>query len=223
MRLFIAGQKAFGAAVFALARKAGHEIAGVSSPASARGAEMDRLRWAAAEARVPWMLAGTLCAETLPPGVDLILAAHSHDFVGRRTRLQTRLGAVGYHPSLLPLHRGRDAVKWAIRMGDRVTGGSIYWLSDTMDGGDIAARDFCFIRREDTAAELWRRELFPLGLRLFARVLEDLSRGYLIAVPQDDALATWEPALDAPPVRRPDLPMLGTGGLDGFTVIRELA
>lgn len=221
MKLFISGQKLFGELVFNMARQEGHQVVGVSSPENSTRGGLDRLRWAASEAGVPWMPAGTLCAETLPPGVDLILAAHSHDFIGRRTRLGTRLGAVGYHPSLLPLHRGRDAIRWALRFGDRVTGGSIYWLSDTMDGGDIAAQDYCFVRPGDTAEELWRRDLLPMGVRLFRLVLCDLSRGFLIALPQDDALATWEPALSQPPVRRPDLPMLGAGGLDGFTVVKE--
>jgi len=45
---------------------------------------------------------------------------------GRRTRARARVAAIGYHPSLLPLHRGRDALRWTIRDGDRVTGGSVY-------------------------------------------------------------------------------------------------
>jgi len=76
----------------------------------------------------------------LPGGVDLILYAHSHDFIGAATRGKTRLGAMGYHPSLLPLHRGRDAVCWTLRMGDKVAGGSVYWLTDVVDGGPIAAQ-----------------------------------------------------------------------------------
>ena len=49
-------------------------------------------------------------------------AAHSHDFIGRKTRALSRLGALGYHPSLLPLHRGRDAIRWAVHMRVRCLG-----------------------------------------------------------------------------------------------------
>jgi methionyl-tRNA formyltransferase len=214
MRIFLCGQKSFGAAALKLCLAAGHQMAGVSSPAG-----KDRLAFEAGERRIPWMAAGTLNAQTLPENVDLILAAHSHDFIGRATRLRAKLGAIGYHPSLLPRHRGRDAVAWAIKMGDSVTGGSMYWLSDTVDGGDIAAQDWCFVRPADSASELWRRELFPMGLRLMERALKDLARGVMVRIPQDDTLATWEPALDAPPLRRPDLVMLGDG--HGYTVIRD--
>ena len=215
MRLFIAGQKAFGEAVFDVARSQGHEIVGVSAPALAGGtssgaAKPDRLRAAAEAAGGPWMLAGTLRAETLPDGLDLILAAHAHDYIGRGARLHARGGAIGYHPSLLPLHRGRDAVRWAVHMRERVTGGSIYLLSDNVDAGLVLAQEHVFIRPDDTAESLWRCELYPLGVRLFGRVLGALSglnvADEIIALsrPQDEALATWEPSWERAPLCRPD-------------------
>jgi methionyl-tRNA formyltransferase len=221
MKVVICGQKAFGAAAFDLVRKAGHDIVGVWGPALGGRGSVDRLRGRAALFGVPWREAGTLTAETLPADVDLILAAHSHDFIGRRTRQKARFGAVGYHPSLLPIHRGRDAVKWTIRLAERVAGGSMYWLSDVTDGGPIAAQGWCFVRPSDTPTTLWERELFPMGLGLIGRVLSDLGGGRLVSIPQDEALATWEPALQQPPLRRPDLPQIGPGTLEGMTVITE--
>lgn len=232
MKLYIAGQKYFGREVFRLARRLGHDVVGVSSPAYRDAAVRlafghgdeppDRLRADAQDAGVPWLEAGNLRAETLPGGVDLIIAAHSYDFIGRKTRNRARLGAIGYHPSLLPLHRGRDAVRWAIKMRERVTGGTVFWLNDTVDGGPVAAQDYCFIRPDDTPDTLWRRELQPMGLNLIEAVLGDIERGYLVRIPQDPALATWEPALDAPPLYRPDLLMLG-GVIPGYTVVSERA
>ena len=216
-RVFISGQKHFGAQVFNLCRLLGLEVAGVSAPPfGSDGKRADRLREAAEKAEVPWMPSGTLTADTLPAGIDLIICAHSHDFVGQRTRLKARLGAIGYHPSLLPLHRGRDAVRWAIKMGDRVTGGSIYWLTDNIDAGPIAAQSWCFIRPDDTPEELWRRDLFPLGLMLMEKCLCDLRRGVIVAVPQDEKLASWEPSFDRAPLHRPDLLLIGHGGLNGY-------
>lgn len=220
MKIYVCGQKAFGAAVLDECIRRGHEIVGVSAPLASESdpSRPDRLRSAAELNGIPALPAGMLNAESLPDDVDLIVAAHSHDFIGRRTRLKTRLGAIGYHPSTLPLHRGRDAVRWAIKMRERVTGGSIYWLTDTIDGGPIAAQSFVFIEDGETADDLWRDKLFPLGVRLFSRVLEDLENGIIIAVPQEESLATWEPSWSRPPIRRPDLLMLGPGRLAGFSV-----
>lgn len=102
-----------------------------------------------------------------------------------------------------------------------MTGGSVFWLNDVVDGGAIAAQDFCAIRPGDDARELWRRELAPMGLRLFSQVFGELERGVVRAVPQDAALATWEPALDGvPPLWRPDVPQLGSSR---FQVVTERA
>ena len=219
IKVYVAGQKYFGWQAYELVKRLGIPITGVSSPAY-RNARLslvdgkatdkpDRLRDAANRDGVAWLEAGLLRAETLPAGTDLIIAAHSHDFIGRKTRHKATLGAIGYHPSLLPLHRGRDAVRWTVRLRERVTGGTVFWLNDTVDGGPVAAQAHVLIRPEWDAATLWREALQPLGLQLLAQVLTDIQAGRLVKVPQDHALATWEPALDPPALYRPELPQLG--------------
>lgn len=209
MKILLCGQKRFGRDTFHLVHKLGHEVVAVACPVSGS----DRLWIACQNAGVPIIPAGTLTAATMPDGIDLIIAAHSHDFIGRKTRFKAALGAIGYHPSLLPLHRGRDAVRWAVRMRDRVTGGTVYWFNDTVDGGPIAAQDWCFIQPGDDALTLWSRDLAPMGLRLFAKALGDIAAGKLVKVPQEPDLATWEPSMDgAPRLHRPDLELLGNIG-----------
>jgi methionyl-tRNA formyltransferase len=139
-------------------------------------------------------------ADLIGDGVDLIIAAHNHRYLPAELLAKARLGGISYHPSLLPLHRGRDAVYWTIRDRDRITGGSVYWLDDMVDGGQIAAREWCFVRPDDTPSTLWRRELYPMGLRLIQQVLDDCSADRLVRMPQDHALATWEPAMSASPL-----------------------
>lgn len=224
MQVYLCGQKAFGAAAFDAIRKAGHTVLGVSAPmcSETEPGRPDRLKSAADMSGVPVLPAGLLCAERLPAGTDVIVAAHSHDFIGRATRLRAAVGAIGYHPSLLPRHRGRDAVRWTLKMRDPIAGGTVYWLSDNIDAGDIAAQDWCWVRPGDTADALWRRELFPMGLRLILAALGDLSRGIRVAIPQDEDHATWEPSWSRPPLRRPDLLLLGCGSsADSLRTVRE--
>jgi methionyl-tRNA formyltransferase len=212
MKIFLCGQKHFGWTMLGVLRDLGHDVIGVAAP------EGDRLYKSAYHSDVQFLIpGGHLREETMPEGADLIVAAHSYDFVGSRTLAKTRLGGIGYHPSLLPLHRGRSAIEWAIRMGDPVTGGSVYWLSKNVDGGPIAAQDYCFIPKGQTARELWERTLQPMGVRLFSTVLRDIESGRIVAVPQDESLATWEPSLDQPPLFRPDLPRIGS--VEGYDVV----
>lgn len=210
LRVYLCGQRQFGADVLRmLLDRPEVAVVGVSAPAESRSGGMDRTWRLAALNEIPVLPAGQLRAHHVPDGTDLIIAAHSHDYLGRKTRAACRYGALGYHPSLLPLHRGRDAIRWTIRDRDRVTGGTAFWLTDAVDGGPIAAQDWCFVRPDDTPEGLWRRELQPMGIRLISRVLNDIDRGVMVRIPQDANMATWEPSMDSPPLFRPELPELG--------------
>jgi len=220
LKVLVSGQKWFGRQALDLVLSLGHTAAAVSAP---RGTaeRPDRLRTRAEHLNLPIILAGSLNHCTMPEGIDLIVCAHSHDFIGRRTRQAARYGAVGYHPSLLPLHRGRDAIRWAVHNRERVTGGTVFWLNDTVDGGPIAAQRHVLIEPTDTAETLWHRELAPLGLYLLRQVLTDLQAGRMVRLPQRHDLATFEPAFDSPRLYRPDLLELGAGGWAGLSVIAE--
>ena len=217
LKIFLCGQKYFGWLVFTKLKELGYKVIGVAAPTGDRGKE-DRLYRAAYHLDVPYLIpGGALTAEIMPDGIDLIIAAHSHDYVGVKTLRKARLGGIGYHPSLLPLHRGRDAIKWTIRMGDRVTGGTVYWLTKGVDCGPIAAQDWCFEPPGWDATALWRDRLQPMGLRLILKTLSDLESGRIVSVPQERSCATWEPSLDQPPIFRPDLPQIGE--IPGFDIV----
>ncbi|MEX3690073.1 formyltransferase family protein [Paraburkholderia sp. BR14263] len=200
MRLMIVGQKWFGAELLRQCVAAGHDVAAVAAP-GAVDEEYDRLYAAAQQLGVPASIVGRrLEPSAVPDGVDVILAAHAHAFIPRVARERARLGALGYHPSLLPRHRGRDAVRWAIHMRESVTGGTVYWMDDGADTGPVAVQDWCHVRPDDTPAMLWRRELAPMGLRLFATALGLVERGDCPRLEQDQALSTWEPAFHSRPL-----------------------
>jgi len=195
VNIYICGQKHFGAEAFTALLNAGHRIVGVSSPAANKEGKTDRLKAAAEANNVPWMKSGLLNENTIPANVDLIVTAHSHDFVRAPTRAKTTYGAIGYHPSLLPLHRGKDAIIWTIEMGDKVTGGTVYWLDEVMDGGPVAAQEHVFVLPGDTPETLWKRDLAPLGIRLLTEVCNDIANGKIVKIPQNESIATVEPSI----------------------------
>src|SRR5690349_13984485 len=194
MKCTLAGSRYFGAKVFELLRADGTDIAQVVAPAAD-----DRIALAAQAAGVPvHVLADpkNVPGEAIPEGTDLIVAAHTHARVSRQALARSRLGGIGYHPSLLPRHRGIAAVEWTIRSGDAIAGGSIYHLADRMDAGAIAAQDWCFVKPGETSRELWERALAPMGLRLLAQVVRQVrDGGELAAMPQDERFATLAPAI----------------------------
>ena len=123
-------------------------------------------------------------------------AAHSHARVSKEALARSRLGGIGYHPSLLPRHRGIAAVEWTIREGDPIAGGTVYHLADRMDAGAIAAQEWVFVKKGETARELWERALAPLGQKLLGEVIDYAKTHHsLPARPQDEQFATKAPSL----------------------------
>jgi glycine cleavage system regulatory protein len=195
MKCALVGSRYFGATVFeALRKEEGVVFSSIVVPAAD-----DRLALAAKAAGLvvhvlenPKIVPGDAIAE----GTDLIVAAHTHARVSNEALARSRLGGVGYHPSLLPRHRGIAAVEWTILEGDPIAGGSVYHLADGWDAGAIAAQDWCFVGKGETARELWERALAPMGLRLLASVVRDAGRtGTLPAHTQDERFATRAPMI----------------------------
>ena len=194
MKCTLVGSRFFGAKVLEVLRADGTEIARVVAPAAD-----DRLAVAAQSAGLPVHILEdprNVPADAIAEGTDLIVAAHTHARVSRAALARSRLGGIGYHPSLLPRHRGIAAVEWTILEGDSIAGGSIYHLADTMDAGAIAAQDWCFVVKGETARELWERALAPMGLDLLTRVVRHARQnGEVPAHAQDERFATKAPMI----------------------------
>jgi methionyl-tRNA formyltransferase len=194
MRITLVGSRHFGVTTLNMLRQHGVDIVRVV----VADAE-DRLAAAAKAAGIEIAIQADpklVVASEIGKGTDLIVTAHSHARIGRDALAAARLGGIGYHPSLLPRHRGIAAVEWTIKEGDPIAGGTIYHLADQMDAGAIAAQEWVFVKKGETARELWERALAPLGQKLLGDVI-DYAKTHktLPAKPQDEQFATLAPKL----------------------------
>jgi methionyl-tRNA formyltransferase len=194
MRITLVGSRHFGVTTFNMLRQHGVDIVRVV----VHDGE-DRLAASAKAAGIEVVVQADpkfVTAAEIAPNTDLIVTAHSHARVTREALAAAKLGGIGYHPSLLPRHRGIAAVEWTIKEGDSIAGGTVYHLADRMDAGAIAAQEWVFVKKGETARELWERALAPLGYRLLGDVI-DYAKTHksLPAKPQDEQFATRAPAL----------------------------
>ena len=194
MRITLVGSRHFGVTTFNTLRQHGVDIARVV----VHDGE-DRLAATARAAGIEVVVQADpklVVASEIAPSTDLIVTAHSHARVTREALAAAKLGGIGYHPSLLPRHRGIAAVEWTIKEGDPIAGGTVYHLADRMDAGAIAAQEWVFVKKGETARELWERALAPLGQKLLGEVI-DYAKTHktLPAKPQDEQYATQAPAL----------------------------
>src|SRR5437764_3958673 len=155
MRITLVGSRHFGVTTLNMLRQHGVDIARVVVADAD-----DRLATAAREGGIEFVVQADpklVAAREIAPRTDLIVTAHSHARISREALAAATLGGIGYHPSLLPRHRGIAAVEWTIREGDPIAGGTVYHLADRMDAGDLAAQQWCFGIIGDTARQLWER------------------------------------------------------------------
>jgi methionyl-tRNA formyltransferase len=194
MRITLVGSRHFGVTTFNTLRQHGVDIVRVVVHDG-----VDRLAATGQAAGIEVVVQADpkrVVASEIAPNTDLIVTAHSHARVTREALAAAKLGGIGYHPSLLPRHRGIAAVEWTIKEGDPIAGGTVYHLADRMDAGAIAAQEWVFVKKGETARELWERALAPLGQKLLADVIYHAkAHGSLPATPQDEEFATKAPSL----------------------------
>src|SRR6476469_6222230 len=194
MRITLVGSRHFGVATLDMLRERSVDVARVV----VHDGE-DRLAAAAKDGGIEVVVQANpklVTASEIAPNTDLIVTAHSHARVSKEALAAAKLGGIGYHPSLLPRHRGIAAVEWTIREGDPIAGGSVYHLADRMDAGAIAAQEWVFVKKGETARELWERALAPLGQKLLGDVINYAKiHKSLPAKPQDEQFATLAPSL----------------------------
>ncbi|GAB4263028.1 MAG: methionyl-tRNA formyltransferase [Deferrisomatales bacterium] len=108
----------------------------------------------------------------------------------RRPLLQAaRRGALNLHPSLLPRHRGPSPVAWTLLCGD-TPGVTTMFLDEGMDSGPVLLQESMDADPEATRGELEER-LARAGAQLLVRTLDELRRGTVAPIPQDESQATY--------------------------------
>lgn len=207
MKVFLCGQKSFGKAVCKALLESGHDVIGVAPAPQSK--YYDKLHGYANLKNIPVVCdCERLTARDIPGGTELIVAAHSHWVISDKCLDKAVYGGIGFHPSLLPRHRGQDAVRWAIHMGDYITGGTVYKLSDKTDGGDIVLQQPVWVNPDWDYHDLWKA-MFPVGVKMVVKAVGDIESGRAEYIKQDEAFATWEPSWDRPRLKRNDLVMIG--------------
>lgn len=103
-------------------------------------------------------------------------------------------GGINIHPSLLPRFRGAAPIQYALLHGDRVTGVTLFRMTERMDAGPVLGRVEVPVAPSDDYRTL-HDKLAEAAAPLLCRVLEGLEAGTLVPEPQDEAKAVFAPKL----------------------------
>ena len=107
-------------------------------------------------------------------GVDLVVHAGFMRIVTSYYISQFPRRILNIHPALLPAFPGAHGVRDALAHGVKVTGVTIHFVDESVDGGPIILQKAVPVLDGDTEETLaarileWEHQLFPLAVRLFA-------------------------------------------------------
>jgi methionyl-tRNA formyltransferase len=102
-------------------------------------------------------------------------------------------GVFGMHPTLLPKHRGRAPIAWAILSGLAKTGVTLFEIADpTADSGAIVGQIELPIAEDETATTLYER-IEEAHVELIREYVPQLAAGTAPRIPQDPTRASSWP------------------------------
>lgn len=87
----------------------------------------------------------------------LIFVAGWSQLLDKDTFSLAPMGAIGFHPALLPLNRGRHPLIWAIILGLPKTGSTFFVMDEQPDHGKILSQREVSIDPRETAFSLYRK------------------------------------------------------------------
>ncbi len=99
-------------------------------------------------------------------------------------------GAIGAHPTLLPIGRGRAAIPWAIIKGLDTTGVTVFKMDEGVDTGLILEQIEVPVNNEETAATLYLK-INKAHETVIEKVYPMLCDDKVIGVSQDESKSTY--------------------------------
>ena len=95
---------------------------------------------------------------------------------------------INVHPSLLPKYKGLHAVEQAMDAGEKVTGCTVHYVNEELDGGEVIVQSQVDILPEDTVESLTkaiqRKEyaILPVAIEMFKKEYEKNVHSKMYAV-----------------------------------------
>lgn len=193
MRMVFAGERALGEKVLKSLIQRGEDMVGVCTPPGGPGAKVVETATAAG---IPVLLFENVKSaqfidayKAMAP--DLTVMAYVTKILPVEFFTIPTIGAIEWHPSLMPKHGGPNALNWPIIQGEDKTGASIFWPDGGIDTGPILLTKEVEIAPDDTVATVFGK-LFPVSVVAMLEAVDMVKNGTAPRIPQDPSEVTYE-------------------------------
>ncbi len=120
---------------------------------------------------------------------DIFVVAAFGQILSKEILDMPKYGCVNIHASLLPKYRGAAPIQWAVIDGEEETGVTIQQMNEGVDTGDILTQEVVKLDAKETGASLFDK-LAVCGAQLIVKTLEEIEKGSLTPIKQDDSKST---------------------------------
>lgn len=118
-----------------------------------------------------------------PQGADFGIAPWLNTKIPDEELSAFKIGVLIFHPSLLPIYRGKNAIKDAFYNGDSYTGVTWFWANSGFDKGDICEQAVIPFTIE-VPREFYNKHVIQNGVELLGYAVKDILKGHVRRRPQ---------------------------------------
>ena len=86
-----------------------------------------------------------------------------------------KICCIGFHPSELPMNRGRHPIIWSIILGLKTTASTFFKITSEIDKGKIISQKKVNILNNETSTSLYKK-ILKISTKQFQKLLLDLSK-----------------------------------------------
>ena len=114
-----------------------------------------------------------------------------------------KIGIIGFHPSKLPLYRGRSTIAWQIEEGVRSSAYTAFFVNSKPDAGDVILSQNFIINKDDYVNDVLNKvdkalkKMLPRIYKMmksnsFPRVKQNLKKGFYKTLRSDNnSIIVW--------------------------------
>jgi len=120
---------------------------------------------------------------------DIVVMCGWRQIIGKDVMAVPKAGFVGFHPTLLPKGRGPAPIINTILNGENHSGVTMFYVDDSLDGGDVVGQEPFDITADDYASDVYEK-VIEAGKKLVKKFLPLLVEGKAPRIKQDESKAT---------------------------------
>tara|TARA_B100000035_G_scaffold292627_1_gene281420 strand:+ start:633 stop:1487 length:855 start_codon:yes stop_codon:yes gene_type:complete len=125
-------------------------------------------------------------------GIDWLFIIGWSQIASNKVLEAPKKGAIGMHPTLLPVGRGRASIPWAIIHKEKYTGVTMFKLDEGVDTGLIIAQEKIKMKNNIDAGYLYE-QVNKAHISLMENAYPKLVKDNFKGKKQDESLATYWP------------------------------